>query len=258
MVLKWGLRLLFVALIVACGFGIQKREELARLWAVNSLFDEGNIVSNFSNMNRAFLTVGVSRGLGPISELPLGTQIALPAATDSWIKDRSVTSLLVLKSGKIVHESYHLETQPEDLRIGWSLAKSYLSALMGLVIADGSIRSLNDPVTKYAPQLAQSAYNGVSVLNVLQMTSGIVFDEDYLDYHSDINRMGRVLALGGTMDGFAADLKDSLGEPGSEWQYVSIDTHVLGMVIRGATGRDIASLLSERIIQPLGLEADTY
>ena len=90
------------------------------------------------------------------------------------------------------------------------------------------------------------------------MTSGVKFDEDYLDYNSDINRMGRVLALGGTMDGFAAGLKDRDAEPGERWHYVSIDTHVLGMIIRGATGRDIPSLLSEKVIAPLGLEQPPY
>ena len=87
------------------------------------------------------------------------------------------------------------------------------------------------------------------------MSSGVTFNEDYLDFNSDINRMGRVIAMGGTMDGFTRALSDRFTAPGSQWQYVSIDTHVLGMVIRGATGRDIADLLAEKIIAPLGYEA---
>ncbi len=153
---------------------------------------------------------------------------------------------------------YHLGTAPEDRRINWSMAKSYLSVLMGLLVEDGTIASLDEPVTRYAPQLVGSAYDGATILNVMQMTSGVSFDEDYLDFNSDINRMGRVLALGGTMDGFAAGLSESFAAPETDWQYVSIDTHVIGMVIRGATGRDIPSLLSERVIQPLGLEAAPY
>jgi hypothetical protein len=90
------------------------------------------------------------------------------------------------------------------------------------------------------------------------MSSGVTFDEDYLDYDSDINRMGRVIALGGTMDGFAEGLTETFTTPGATWQYVSIDTHILGMVIRGATGRDIPSLLSEKIIAPLGYEDTPY
>jgi CubicO group peptidase (beta-lactamase class C family) len=256
--LKWGLWILVILLVMAIAAGIWKREELSRLFAVNRLFDERRIVTNFSNMDRAFLTADVPRGSGEVSELPRGQNAELPEAAEEWIAARSVTSLIVLKDGKVVHESYHLGTSPEDRRIGWSLSKSYLSALFGTVLADGQITSLDDPVTKYAPQLAGSAYEGVTIRNVLQMTSGVEFDEDYLDYDSDINRMGRVLALGGTMDGFAAGLTVRATPPGEAWRYVSIDTHILGMVIRGATKRDIPSLLSEMIIQPLGLEAMPY
>mgnify|MGYP001627925818 CR=1 FL=1 len=113
-------------------------------------------------------------------------------------------------------------------------------------------------MTEYAPQLAGSAYEGATIRNVLQMTSGVEFDEDYLDYDSDINRMGRVLALGGTMDGFAAGLTARAAQPGERWKYVSIDTHVIGMVVRGATGRSIPDLMAEKVIAPLGLEAAPY
>ncbi len=256
--LKWFFRgLIILGLIILC-LALWKREELTRLMAVNSLFSEDKIVMNFSHMDAAFLTVDVPRGDGPKSELPKGPDADLPAMTQQWIKDRSVTSLLVLQGGQIVHESYHLGTSPEDRRISWSMAKSYLSALMGILVAEGEIASLDDQVTTYAPLLKGSAYSGATIRNVLQMESGITFNEDYLDYDSDINRMGRVLALGGTLDGFAASLKGRDNDPGTDWQYVSIDTHVIGMVIRGATGRDIPSLLSEKIIQPLGLEESPY
>jgi CubicO group peptidase (beta-lactamase class C family) len=252
------LRLALVGALVAAAVGVWKREEIARLMAVNTLFDEGRIVDNFSHMDRAFLTVPVPRGPGPVSPLPQGDPAELPPEVAEWIDERSVTALVVLKDGAIVHESYHLGTTAEDRRISWSVAKSFLSALLGTLVADGTIPDLDAPVTQYAPLLVGSAYDGASIRDVLQMTSGVAFDEDYLDYNSDINRMGRVLALGGTLDGFTAALSARAGEPGAAWAYVSIDTHVIGMVIRGATGRDIPSLLSERIIAPLGLEAEPY
>jgi CubicO group peptidase (beta-lactamase class C family) len=90
------------------------------------------------------------------------------------------------------------------------------------------------------------------------MSSGVKFNEDYLDFWSDINRMGRVLALGQSMDGFAASLKEREAEPGARWHYVSIDTHVLGMIIRGATGEDIPELLERHILAPLGMEKAPY
>ena len=257
-VLKWILRIAVVVLIVTAAVGLYKRDQIKRLLAVNSLFEADYIVGNFSDMERAFLHTPVARGDGPVTPLPEGAPMALPDSTAGWINERAVTSLLVLQDGQIVHESYYLGTAPEDRRISWSMAKSFLSALLGVVINEGQITSLDAPVTQYAPALKGSAYDGASILNVLQMTSGVRFDEDYLDYNSDINRMGRVLALGGTMDGFAAGLSDRDTPPGDAWGYVSIDTHIIGMVIRGATGRDIPELLSEKIIAPLGLEAEPY
>ncbi|MDW3117607.1 MAG: serine hydrolase [Roseovarius pacificus] len=257
-ILKWGLRLVLMALLAAVVVGLWKREEITRLWAVNTLFDEGKIVGNFSNMERAFLTVPVSRGDGPVSDLPQGEPMTLPEGVTDWIAARDLTSLLVLDEGKIVHESYHKGTGAEDRRISWSMAKSYLSALFGILLDEGAISSIDAPVTEYAPQLAGSAYEGATIRNVLQMTSGVEFDEDYLDYDSDINRMGRVLALGGTMDGFAAGLTARAAQPGERWKYVSIDTHVIGMVVRGATGRSIPDLMAEKVITPLGLEAAPY
>lgn len=254
---RWG-KGLGVVLVVLAALGIWKREEITRLMAVNSLFAADRIVQNFSHMDRLFLTRTLSRGDGPVSPLPQGVQATLPPEVADWIAARNVTALVVLKDGQIVHESHHQGTGPEDLRISWSVAKSYLSALFGIVLADGKIASLDDPVTKYAPMLVGSAYDGVTIHDVLTMSSGVAFNEDYLDFWSDINRMGRVLALGGSMDDFAAGLKDRAAEPGSRMHYVSIDTHVLGMVIRGATGEDIPELLERHILAPLGMEKAPY
>ncbi len=257
-ILKWSARALLMLVLAAAVIGFFKREQILRLWAVNSLFSEDKIVYNFSNMDAAFLTREVPRGSGPVSDLPKGEEISLPYAAQDWVQERNVTSLLVLKQGKIVYESYYLGTTPEDRRISWSVAKSYLSALFGIVLAEGKIASLDDPVIKYAPALKGSAYDRASIRNVLQMSSGVEFDEDYLDYDSDINKMGRVLALGGSMDEFASGQSKTFAAPGKVWHYVSIDTHVIGMVIRGATGRSIPDLISEKIITPLGYEATPY
>ncbi len=209
-------------------------------------------------MDAAFLHVDLARGDSPVSPLPQGAPLTMPEGHDAWVRDRSVTSMLVLQDGEIVHEAYYQGTGPDDLRISWSMAKSYLSALFGILVEEGHIASLDDPVTKYAPMLAGGAYENASVLNVLQMASGVIFDEDYLDYNSDINRMGRVLALGGKMDDFAAALTENFATPGEQWKYTSIDTHVVGMVARGATGRGIADLMQEKLIAPLALERAPY
>ena len=255
---KWLGRVLLLVVVLAVAGGVWKREEVSRLMAVNTLFEEDRIVDNFSNMDRAFLSIPMPRGEGEPSPLPEGPRMELPTGVEGWIDARAVTSLLVLKDGQIAFEDYYLGTGADDLRIGWSVSKSYLAALMGIVVAEGAIASLDDQVTKYAPALSGAAYDGVTIRQVLTMTSGILFDEDYFDYNSDINRMGRVLALGGKMDDFAASIAERFEEPGVDWQYTSIDTHVLGMVIRGATGRSITDLMSEKIIAPLATEHVPY
>lgn len=256
---KWLGRILLALVLAAAVVGLWKKEEITRLLAVNSLFAQDKIVHNFSHMNDAFLSTTVSRGDGPISALPDGPAMTLPDGADQWITDRAVTSLVVLHGGEIVFEDYFLGTTQQDRRISWSISKSYLSALFGVLLSEGAIASLDDPVTNYAPALKGSAYEGASILNVMNMASGVKFDEDYLDYDSDINKMGRVLALGGGLDEFSAAISDTIAPPGERWKYVSIDTHVLSMVIRGATGRNIPDLLSEKIIAPLGQEQDgTY
>lgn len=247
-----------LALAIVLAILLWKREEITRLFAVKSLFNADKIIANFSSMNTMFRSADVSRGDGPVSAIPKGTDLTLTPEVEQWITDRTVTALVVLKDGEMVHESYHHGTSDTDLRISWSVAKSYLSALFGVIVSEGTIASLDDPVTKYVPALKGGAYDGASIRNVLNMASGITFNEDYLDQKSDINKMGRVLALGKSMDGFAAELKESHAKAGATWLYVSIDTHILGMVIRGATGRDIPTLLSEKMIAPMGLEATPY
>jgi CubicO group peptidase (beta-lactamase class C family) len=255
---KWLLRILILLVLAAVIVGVWKREQITRLLAVNSLFAEEKIVNNFSHMDAAFLTAPIARGDGPTAPLLYGPDARLPDAVNGWVMNRNVTALVVLKDGQIVHESYYKGTEPDDLRISWSVAKSYLSALFGVVLAEGDIASIDDPVTKYAPSLVGGAYDGASIRNVLNMSSGVTFDEDYLDKNSDINKMGRVLALGGSMDDFASGLSETFVPAGTEWKYVSIDTHILSMVLRGATGRPIAELLSEKIIAPMGLERAPY
>ncbi len=244
--------------LAATSRGLWRRDEIGRLVNVLDLFSAPKIVHNFSHMDQVFHTRALpADGVTP-SPLPHGTAQGLPAEVHDWIADRDVTGIVVLKDSAIVFEDYYKGTSAHDRRISWSISKSYLSALFGVLHGEGAFGSLDDPVTKYAPTLKGGAYDKASVKDVLQMSSGIRFNEDYLAFFSDITRMGRVLALGGSMDGFATAQKHSAAEPGARWEYVSIDTHVLGMIIRGATDADVATLMNDRIIKPLGFEVDPY
>lgn len=248
-------RVLLVLLVLGAGAAFVKRDDIARLMAVQTLFDEGRIVENFSHMDRLFHFRTLDRGKGHVSSLPAGPPDALSPAAQAWVERRAVTALLILRDGQITFEQYYKDTGSEDQRISWSMAKSVLSALFGTLVAEGKFPNLDAQVIDFVPSLKGSAYEGVSIRDVLTMSSGVHFDEDYMKFSSDINRMGRVLALGGSMDGFAASLKTRDTAPGSHMHYVSVDTHVLGMVIKGATGRDPVDLMEERIIAPMGLES---
>ncbi len=256
--LKWVLWIVVILAVVIGGLALWKREEVGRLMAVLSLFSEEKIVDNFSSMDTIFLNRPLPGNGDAPSALPAGALATLPPEVTDWIIERHVTALVILHDGAMVFEEYYKGTDADDLRINWSISKSYLSALFGVLLDEGVFDSIDDPVTKYAPELADTAYAQASIKDVLQMSSGVTFDEDYLAFFSDINKMGRVLALGGSMDGFALQQDEGFAAPGDGWKYVSIDTHVIGMVIRGATGRDIPDLLTEKIITPLGLEADPY
>lgn len=252
-----GLIWLVVALAIGAGaLALWKREELVRLSAVLTLFDEDRIVANFSGMDTAFVTRSLRAG--PATPLPRGPEMDPPPGFDAWLAERRVTGIVVLHGGAIVHESYHLGTGPDDLRMSWSVAKSVLSLVLGTLVADGTLPDLDVPVDRLVPALARSAYAGATVRQVAQMASGVAFNEDYLDFWSDINRMGRVLALGGSMDGFSIGQTGRRGAPGADWQYVSIDTHVLGMAMRAASGRSISDLVEERLFQPMGLEREPF
>ncbi|MFK8030742.1 MAG: serine hydrolase domain-containing protein [Gammaproteobacteria bacterium] len=259
-----GYALLLVAVLVAV-VGFTQREKISRLYAVVTLFDEDTIVQNFSNMNDVMLAAPLERDR-PTDPWPKKTG-PLPSTflhdgkvekLEDFLAETSTTALLVIHDGVIVHEDYRLGTAQEDLRISWSVAKSFLSAVFGIALDEGKIASLRDPVDKYVPALSQSAYAGVAIEDVLHMSSGVRFNEDYFDYDSDINKMGRVLALGASMDEFAASMHERERPAGEQWQYVSIDTHVLSMVLRAATQRSLTDYLSERLWQPLGTDGDGY
>lgn len=254
---------LLVGLVVLAGLAFMQRGKITRLLAVNSLFSQDHIVANFTAMDELFESVTLTTDPDNVNTLASGTPMVMPAGFSTWAADRSVTGVIVLQNGIIRHESYPLTAEGEDApatsrRISWSVAKSFLSVLMGILHEDGTIPDLDAPVTQYVPSLVGSAYDDASIRDVLQMSSGVTFDEDYLDFWSDINKMGRVLALGQSMDSFTEDLTDIDTMAGTRWQYVSIDTHVVGMVIRGATGRSIPDLLSEKVIMPLGPSTPPY
>jgi CubicO group peptidase (beta-lactamase class C family) len=256
-----GLAVIILITLVFAAFNIDR---LKRLHAVNTLFAEEKIVSNFSNMKRAFAfspivdSGDVESWKSELKPLPESySQNGIKKSTQEWLEASKTTSYIVVQDGIITYENYSLGTKPDDLRMSWSVAKAFLSAAFGIAVEDGLI-DLNDPVDKYVPALKDSAYKGVTVRNVLNMSSGVKFDENYQDFWSDIKKMGRVLAIGGSMDEFSIDVKEREREQGIARVYVSIDTHVLSMVLRAATGKRLIAYIGEKIVSPIGFEQAPY
>ncbi|MGB3456330.1 MAG: serine hydrolase [Litorimonas sp.] len=260
-------RILFVIaalLFVIAGIGyVLKKDDVDRLMTVNTLFDADRIVGNFSNMDRAFLTRTLDVELRDdlrSNPSPLPETISIDGEdqpVSTILEELDTTALVILRDGEIIHESYYLGTDADDRRISWSVAKSFMSGLYGVALESGAIRSLYDPVTDYIPELAGTAYEGASLRNILNMSSGIRYNEDYLDQASDINKMGRTIALGGSLDDYTTTLTTRQFEPGTDWQYVSMDTHVAAWALRNATGRSIHALWEETY-GPLGFRQPPF
>lgn len=239
-------------------------EKLARVYHIVRLFEADRIVGNFRSMETMFETTPVRRG--PVAHA-LQMQIrALPETYEyggktrdvaSFLRDTWTTGLIVLQDGRIAHEEYDFGHTAKTRTISWSVAKSFISALVGIAVAEGHIADIGQPVSDYVPALKGSGYEGVPIKHVLQMSSGIRFDEDYGAFFSDINRLGRAIAFDSSLDEFVATLARERA-PGEFHHYVSMDTQVLGMLLRAATGESIASYLESRIWMRMGMESDAY
>ncbi|HEV7611898.1 MAG TPA: serine hydrolase [Steroidobacteraceae bacterium] len=168
-----------------------------------------------------------------------------------------VTALLVLKDGKIAYEDYEMGNTEQTRWMSMSIAKSITSSLVGAAIQEGHIKNIDDPVTNYVPKLAGSAYDGVSIRYLLQMASGVKWDETYTNLASDRRRMldAQIAQRPGAIMDLMAKLPRA-GPPGTIWNYSTGETFVAGAVVRSAVGRSLAEYLSERIWSKAGMESD--
>ena len=238
---------------------------LLRVYRVIKLFDENVIVENFLHIENIFPVTTITASPEPF-RFEHGDRITLPVEflyqgeavrTQAHLNETKITGLLIIKNGNIVFEEYYRGHIPEGHHISWSMVKSFVSALVGIALAEGAFESIEDPITLYVPELKDSGYDGVRIKDIMQMSSGVKFNEDYGDFHSDINRFGRLLAMGGSLDDFAASLKREV-PPGTRHHYVSFDTQVLGMLLVRTTGQSLTRYLEEKLWHPLGMEYPAY
>ena len=177
--------------------------------------------------------------------------------TMHFLDSSDTQGFLVIQNDTIHYENYWKGQQENIPHISWSMSKSYISALFGIAIEEGFIKSIDQTVDEYLPELKGSGYEGVKIKDVLQMSSGIKFDETYSDPQSDIQQYWQGFVFGESQDEFASNLVNER-TPGTFNKYVSIDTHVLGMIIVKATGKSLTDYLQEKIWQPIGTEFDAY
>lgn len=228
-------------------------------------FAPDKIDQNFRSLYKTQPSVLVRRS-GPIYALNESLRThALPTTYDFEGETRNVrellersqtTGLAILHDGVLIHEEYNRGNTRESLAIQMSVSKSMASFLIGVALEDGAIESVDDLVTKYVPDLIDTAYDGVTLKQVLEMSSGVRWSEDYGRLDSDLVQSVVAMRLG-SLDEFTASVPRE-NEPGTYNRYASIDTHVLGMVLRGATGLLYKDYFEEKLWTRLGAEDDAY
>ncbi len=222
-------------------------------------------VNTFRNIDRLFPTRIVKRGT-TVRDLP---ESSTPLSDFSYTADgktydlfdvlslNRVSGLLIIKDGEVVFEKYLLGNTPDTRWMSMSVVKSMTATLIGAAIQDGYIESIDDPIVRYLPRFNNTAYDGVTVRQVLQMTSGVAWNETYTDPTSDRRRM--LEAQIAQRPGDILDLMGALpraAEPGTRWNYSTGETHVAGALVQAATGMPVADYLSEKIWSKAGMEAD--
>jgi CubicO group peptidase (beta-lactamase class C family) len=177
--------------------------------------------------------------------------------TADFLREVTTTGLMVVHGGRVVHEEYWEGNRADTQVAIFSCTKSFISTLIACALRDGHIRSLDDPADLYAPELKGSGYEGVRIEDILQMSSGVRWNEDYGNPNSDVARFGAAYLEARSFDDVCASLPREFA-PGNFNRYNSCDTHVLGMILARATGVALSDYLGAEIWQKLGMEDDGF
>ncbi len=222
-------------------------------------------VDVFRNTHRLFATRTVRRGAEVrrlASAEPLSPDVPILSRSETYdlfdyLSRNRVASLLVLKSGRISLEHHDFGNDETTRWLSMSMAKSVSTILVGAALHDGSIRSVDEPLTAYLPELRGTAYEGVSIRHLLQMTSGVRWDDAHTDPRSERRQMLelQIRQEPGAILRYIAN-QPRVAEPGTLWNYSTGETHVVGALLRAATGRWVSDYLCEKIWSKVGMEAD--
>src|SRR5687767_11489814 len=173
-----------------------------------------------------------------------------------YLVDHKVLAFVVVRNDTIIYETYRDGLTASTVHSSFSVAKSVLSALVGIAVGEGKIRSLDDAVTAYVPALrGRPAFDGMTVRHLLDMKSGLRFTEAeggmWKSFRSDEARIYYTTDI-------AKTIRDTPREttPGSAWVYKDTDAELLGMVLSGATGQTVSAYTEEKLWRRIGTEHD--
>lgn len=231
------------------------------------MLDSGVSALTFRSMDSLFTTRTVARS-GPVWQMPRGDRPlsfsyqwqgqTLPAG--DFLERTHTNALLLIKDGRIISEIYRNNSDEKSRFIGWSMAKSVTSILVGCALAEGHIESLDAPITRYLPELKGGGYDGASIRDVMEMRSGVEYDERYDFANPGTAASNHIAALVRNTARFVdvARTLPRLSPPGQQFQYKTIDTAVLGWLIERVTRNSVAAYTSACLWEPLGAESDGF
>ncbi|CAN5330769.1 serine hydrolase [soil metagenome] len=237
----------------------QSAAKLRQVGAEVLFWSQAQRDANFPAMEKLFPGHVVQTG-DMLHKLPHGRPLPLPEIdVDAFMDSQNVAGLIVLQDGKIRMERYKRGYARTGRWTSFSVAKSFTSTLVGAAIMDGYIKSVSDPVTRYIPELAGSGYDGVTIAQLLTMTSGVKWNEDYTDPNSDVAKMYSAAVPGGT-DPTVAYMRTLPREfePGSKWVYKTGETNLVGVLVTRATGKTLAAYLTQKVWKRYGMEQDAF
>ncbi len=220
--------------------------------------------TGYRNIEKIYKVATVKHG-AKVHALPMASRQLSPTwdyAGRQWtvadyMNANRTSGILVLKDGKIVLERYGLGRSPNDRWTSFSVAKSLTSTLVGAAIQDGKIKGPDALVTDYVPELKGSAYDGVTVKQLLMMSSGVKWNEDYTDPKSDVAQAGFTGSEPG-MDPLVSYMRHLPrgAEPGTQWHYDTGETDMVGIMVSKAVGEPLSQYLSEKLWATYGMEQD--
>ncbi|MEL6692678.1 MAG: serine hydrolase [Pseudomonadota bacterium] len=194
---------------------------------------------------------------GTVRPLEDGPELVLPIDVDAYMTEQRHASLVVLQDGAVRLERYGLGFEDDGRWTSFSVAKSLTSTLVGIALKDGDIESLSDPVSKYISGLENSAYDDVTVEQLLTMSSGVAWDETYTDPNSDVAVFNEHVAEDGGSNLVSYMAKLPRAHPAGEvWNYSTGETNLIGILVSEATGRTLSEYISEKIWKPYGMQQD--